>query len=290
MTDIPITVDGVSLNTLAFNVETLDGRLQFPSVRGANPEVPGMDGAIFVPNKDWDDKTITLKMWVRGAKTNGDLPVNNRNRLSQFRSNLKTLSQLFGKRHALLDIRQSWPDNTDVQWLGEVTDSFDLSASAMNPKAGFAVSIKVPGVFGQDVNTTDYASATGLTSGTTVTLSAYDGGTGPISDGIIVVRGAGTNPRLTNPDTGEWVQLNSTISTGTDWRLDCGSWDTRTGSSLGLAGGAGTNQVANTQFSGGGARFIRLTPKDGGPQLVLTGSGFNGSTQILARARRKFLL
>jgi hypothetical protein len=36
---------------------------------------------------------------------------------------------------------------------------------------------------------------------------------------------------------------------------------------------------------------MRLTPRpSGGPQLVLSGTGFGVNTQVLARARRKFIV
>lgn len=286
---IPMTVDGVRLDTLAWNIETLNGRLSIPGVRGEDPIVPGMDGAIFVPNKSYDSGLMTLQMWIRGSDVNGGIPVSS-SQMGEFRKNLDTITKLFTVRHRLLDIRQTWPAG-DIQWPAKVEQPWDFTASAINPRAKFAVELSIPGVFGQDVSTTDYSSATALASGVTLTMAAYDGMTAPVADSIIVVRGAATNPRLTNPDTGEWVQYNGTIASGTDWRVDCSLWETRTGVGIGLSSGAGTNQVANTQYAGGGARFMRLTPRaTGGPQIVLTGTGFGASTQVLARARRKFIV
>jgi len=285
---IPMTVDGVRLDTYAYNIETLAGRLTVPGVRGSNVTVPGQDGSVFTANKDWDDGNMVLKMWVRGCDVNGAVPVMS-SQMAEFRSNLAALSTMFGVRHRLLDIRQTWPAG-DIQWMSEVRDAYDLSATAVNPKASFAVNLEVPGVFGQDVSTSDYTSAGGLAPAVTLTLATYSGLTAPINDAILVVRGPATNPRLTNVDTGEWVQLNATIGTGTDWRIDCGLWTTITGSAIGLSGTTGTNQVVNTTFAGGGARFLRLTPKSGGPQIRLDGTSFNTTTQVLARAKRKYLL
>lgn len=284
---IPITVDGVRLDTYAYNVETLDGRLSVPGLRGEDPIVPGMDGAVFVPNKSYDSGKMTLTMWVRGCDVNGAVPTTS---TTEFRNNLDTLTKMFTIRHRLLDIRQTWPAG-DIQWNAQVVQPWDFSARAHNPMARFAVELMIPETFGRDVNTTDYSSATGLTTGVTLTMAAYAGMTAPINDSIIVVRGPATNPRLTNPDTGEWVQYNGTIAAGTDWRVDCALWETRTGVGIGLSSGAGTNQVANTQYAGGGARFMRLTPRPSlGPQLVVTGSAFGGATQVLARARRRFVV
>lgn len=288
---IPVTVDGVRLDTYAYNIETLAGRLSFPSTRGESPVVPGDDGSVFIPNQNFDEGNMTLQMWVKGSDVNGTVPGGSSS-MAEFRNNLIRLTKIFGIKHRLLDIRQTWPAG-DIQYLCKVVDAIDFSGNAYNRLAKFAVILKIPDVFGQDVNTTDYSSATNLTTGTTLTLTALDGGSAPISDSIIVVNGPATNPRLTNPDTGEWVQLNATIASGTNWRINCATWQTRTGSGLTVSSSdtAGTNQVANTQFAGGGARFMRLTPRDAGPpQLTLTGTGLGTNTQVLIRARRKFFL
>jgi hypothetical protein len=287
---IPITVDGVRLDTLAWNIETLNGRLAIPSVRGSDPIVPGDDGSVFIPNKNYDTGKLTLSMWVRGSDIDGLIPGGS-SKMAEFRKNLDSITKLFTVRHRLLDIQQTWPGPQTIQYKAQVVQPWDFSANAVDPRAKFAVELNIPGVFGQDVNTTDFSSATGLTTGTTVTINTHAGHTAPINDAILVVRGPATNPRLTNPDTGEWVQYNGTIATGSDWRIDCGLWETRTGVGIGLSSGAGTNVVANTQYAGGGARFIRLTPRSsGGPQVVLTGTGFSTGTQVLARARRKFIV
>lgn len=283
---IPITVDGVRLDTLAWNIETLDGRLSVPGLRGEDPIVPGLDGVVYVPNKSADAGSMTLTMWVRGSDADGLVPFGS-SQMAEFRKNLAALVTMFGVRHRLLDVRQTWPAG-DIQWMAQVVQPYDFSANAVNPRAKFAVELNIPQTYGRDVSTTDYTSASALTTGTTLTLAAYAGLTAPISDAILVVRGPATNPRLTNPDTGEWVQYNGTIATGTDWRIDCAQWDTRTGAAIGLAGAGGTIQVAGTTYAGGGAPFMRLHPRSGGPQLTLTGSGFGAGTQVLARARRRF--
>ncbi len=290
---IPLTVDGVRLDTLAYNIETLDGRLSFPATRGENPVVPGDDGSIFIPNRTYEDGIMTLKMWVRGCDVDGAVPGGSSQR-AEFRKNLQRLTRLLGAKHRVLDVRQTWPtDPITIQYLCTVQDAIDFSSSTFNPMAKFAVVLRIPDVFGQDVNTTDYTSATNLTTGTTLTLTALDGGTAPCRDSIIVVNGPATNPRITNPETGEWVQLNVTMASGTNWRLNCATWESRSGSGLtvGSADTAGTSRVAETSYGSGGARFMTLTPRDAGPpQLTLTGTAFSTNTQVIVRARRKFFL
>ena len=67
------SVDGVSLQTMAFNIVTLGGdRMAPPTVRGDNIVVPYRPGSVFVP-KMVDKHVITLGMWVTGANQDGSI-------------------------------------------------------------------------------------------------------------------------------------------------------------------------------------------------------------------------
>lgn len=281
---IPMTVDGTRLDTYAYNIETIEGRIGMPAVRGANPSVPGRHGSLYVPNKTFDDASIVLKMWVIGADVNGGVPTTE---MTEFRKNIDALMLLFGKRGSLLDVRQTWPAGVR-QALCEVRQAFDLSARAIQPQAKFNVSLDIPGTFWQDVSTSDYASATNLTSGTTLTMAAYDGATAPMEDHMLIVRGPATNPRLTDVLSGMWVQYNGTIATGTDWQVDSSIWSSRTGAGILFTAGGGSNAIASTTYGGGGPRFISLTARSGGPQVAFTCTSPGVATQVQARGRRKY--
>lgn len=73
--DVYWSVDGTSLQTLAYNIETWGGdREAPPALRGANNVVPGRVGAIWTA-KVPDSRIITLSMWVVGADSDGNVPV-----------------------------------------------------------------------------------------------------------------------------------------------------------------------------------------------------------------------
>src|SRR3982751_5668716 len=95
---IPMTVDGTRLDTLAWNIETITGRIGVPGVRGANAQVPGRHGSIFTPNKTYDEREFVLSMWVNGCDVDGLIPGGSSD-LAEFRKNVDTLSLLFGKRY-----------------------------------------------------------------------------------------------------------------------------------------------------------------------------------------------
>lgn len=282
---IPLSIDGTRLDTLAYNIETIDGRMGLPSTNGSNPPVPGRHGSLYVANKTFNDASIVLKMWVNGSDINGQVPGGS-SELAEFRKNIDALVTLFGRKTGLLDVRQTWPGGIR-QAFCEVLAAVDFSGRAIQPTGRFSVSLDIPAVFWQDVSTSDYASATNLTTGTTLTMAVYDGASAPMEDHLLVVRGPATNPRLTDPNSGMWVQYNGTIASGTDWQIDVGNWTSKTGAAL-LFGAGGTSVVGTTVYGGGGPRYLPLTPKSGGPQLTLTGSGLGTNTQVQARGRRKY--
>lgn len=69
-------IDGASLQTYAWNIETLGGdRMAPPRLRGADLTVPTRPGTVWTP-KVPDAKTITLGMWVQGSNADGTIPQN----------------------------------------------------------------------------------------------------------------------------------------------------------------------------------------------------------------------
>ena len=94
---IPITVDGIRLDTYAYNVAGLEGRLHVPGVRGANPVVPGRHGSLYVPDKTFEDNEFVLNMWVIGADVNGGIPTTD---MTEFRKNIEaaTIAPLARRR------------------------------------------------------------------------------------------------------------------------------------------------------------------------------------------------
>lgn len=86
-------VDGVSLQTHAFNITTLGGdRMAPPPVRGDDLRVPYLPGSVFVPRVP-DARTITLGMWVIGANEDGTIPQDETLRRT-FERNWRKLRQL----------------------------------------------------------------------------------------------------------------------------------------------------------------------------------------------------
>jgi len=86
-------INGVSLNTYAYNISTLGGgRTNVPALRGDNITVPYRRGEVFI-SKIADSRDITLGMWVSGNDEAG-LPPADGNIEAQWQANLDKLRNL----------------------------------------------------------------------------------------------------------------------------------------------------------------------------------------------------
>lgn len=100
-TEETVVVDGTTLNTLAYNIASLDGRVGTAATRGSNKKMPFRPGRLWKA-KSWDAKTELWGMWVRGADVNGV----NRSRTT-FNDNVETLMALFGVNHRTLSVTRT---------------------------------------------------------------------------------------------------------------------------------------------------------------------------------------
>lgn len=271
------TVDGVALNTTARMLELPEGLDATASVRGDNLTVPGRHGRVW-RQKRYDEANRVLRMWATGIDE------------ATLEANLDALIAMFAVRHRLLDVRRTRADGATRQMFAEVVDVVDPRVLIAYPYNGFLelnVSLRTPGAFWQDLATSDFTSAAGLTLPSTVAITTLAGATAPVEDAVIVVRGPIANPTVTDV-SGESVTLAGTLATGTDWQIDSSAWTSKTGAALGFGGG-GTDVLAATTHTD--ARLLPITPAGAAsPQLTLSGTGGAGAgTRLLVRARRKFL-
>lgn len=283
----PITVDGVRLDTLGYNVTGITYRV--PGVRSGEVRVPGLHGALPSYDEDFEEAGYTLSLWLKGADVDGVIPADS---VGQLRANLDTLLGLFGVRHRLLDVRETVATGVTRQALCQVRSSF---APEIDPGrlCQFKAELVIPGAFWQDPATADFAQA-GVTSGTTYTVTTLSGATAPVQDSKILVTGPAANPRVTDIATGHSVLYGGTLAAGSKWLINCETFASRVGASLTLASldTDGADAQALTSFTRP-SRYLTLVPDlSGGSRLVrasLTGSGFTGATSLAIRARRKFL-
>lgn len=286
--DFPITVDGVRLDTLAWNVESV--RRATPSRRTADAVVPGLDGVIPAFSEDYEAPTFGLTMFVRGTDPDGLIPGGGA--IARFRANLDELIHLFSRRWGLIDLRETVSAGVERQAWAKPVDTIQPEVRP-GAQGSFAVALLIPGAFWQDVAAVDWTQ-NGPSAGTAYEVVPLRDSTAPVTDAVVLVTGPVTNPTITDVASGGSVTLNAAVPAGAQWRLNAGTWATRTGAlGLGSADVAGADAQATTRWTGFGARFLTLNAsRDTGSRkvkIVVSGTGMTGATSISVRARRKFL-
>lgn len=282
----PITVDGVRLDTLAYNITTRTGWDVSAGVRGSNQVVPGRTGELYVPGKRREAGKMVLSMVIMGTDADGVRPVDG-NAYVQYRRNLDQLKLLFGKTHGLLDVQHSLGALGTRQAYCEVKKSLDPEMMGRNT-GEMVVLLENPATYWQDV--AELAIDTTNVSAGIKTWPALVGATAPIEDMRAVFRGPWVNPQITDTVTGHYIRLNSTLAVNEDWYIDCGLRVSRRGNLIGQNPLGGTNAAAVTQrvgvYSPG---YYALTPEAATVRYTLGGSGTTANSRFIANARRKFL-
>lgn len=292
--DRPITVDGVRLDTLAWNISKINRAVA--ARRSADQIVPGRDGVIASLNDNLEPITFGLEMFVMGTDADGAVPAAGRR--DTFRANLEELVHLFGKRHALLEVQETTSLGVIRRAMAKVQDAIQPDVSTIGSHGSFTVGLQIPAGCWEDVATSDFNTTLNAFPGTGVTIDVTNlqGATGRITDAIILVTGPITNPRVTDPNTGAYVEYQGALTAADKWRVNVGTWATRVGTTLTLGSldTGGTDAQAATRFGGtpNQAAFLPLVPVRSGTvrkvQVVVTGTGTTTATRLGIRARRKY--
>ncbi len=283
-----VTVDGLVLNTLAYNISTRAGRYTTPDVRTKNIELPGRHGTLNVRGKKFQQGQFVWTMWIRGANEDGSVPDNTIQR-RLFQQNLDLLLQVFTRRTGLLDIRQTLPDGSVRQCFGEVLAVVDPQSKSVQPMATLSVAITIPTAFWQDLTAITYTSSAGLSASQTLTLSPFIGATAPMEDLVWTITGAATNAKVQALESGAalnvdtWMQFNSTIPTMKTLTVDCSAWT--------VVGSVGFTPSTSNLVHVGSSSFISLPPgpQNTAPQVQWTASSVDSHTQITVVGRRKYV-
>lgn len=296
--DRPVSVDGVRLDTLAWNITKITRGTA--ARRSADVTVPGRDGALPSLNDNLEPVLFGLEMFVMGTNADGGVPPAGRR--DTLRTNLDELVHLFGKRHALLEVCEVGPGGIARRALAKVVDRIEPDLNAPGSSGQFTVSLSIPAGVWEDVATADWNGALGDAYNTPQEVTSLRGATERTTDAVILVTGPCTNPKVTDISTGAYVQLMHDLPAGSFWRVNVGTWASRYGSGLGLgsADTTGTDAQAITRYGGtpNQAAFLPLVPArvsaTDPARRVLVGlastNTFSAATRVSIRARRKYAL
>lgn len=283
-----VSVDGFVLNTYAYNISTLTGRLTTPDLRTKNIELPGRHGTLRVRNKKFQEGIYTLTMWVKGALPDGSVPTQKIARRLFF-ENVDILVQIFTRRTGLINIQQVMPDGSVRQCNGEVLATVTPESSSANPLAKFNVAFTIPDVFWKDLSPITWASPVGLPTSEILTLDTFVGATAPMEDLQFMVTGQVSQFKLQALENGNpleidcWVQYNSAITSAATVTLDSSKW--------GLSASSGTPSLANVAHSGSNF-WLSLPPgwQNSAPQLKWTCTNPDSHTKLTVTGYRKYVV
>lgn len=270
------TVNGVVLNTLAKNIDTIAGRLRAPAHRTGNLALPGMHGELWIPNKRYQANTIVLPMWVIGCDDDGAIPTGSTAR-REFFARVNELVGVFKSPSTLLDVRWTQPDGSVRQCWAESTAVFDFTADAA-PTGRVGVVLTIPGAFWQDVDESTQ-TFTGPTA--SVKPTKFVGATAPMEDMVYTFVGPRTNPGITFQD-GSWFQYQAALAAGQTLTVDSGEWE--------LSGVGFTPDYTKLVHDGADGNWGTLPPMPAAASVNLDGTATTAASSVTFQGRRKFLI
>lgn len=157
-------VDGVSLQTLAWNLTTWGGSKQgAPSLRGDDLVIPGRPGAVVMP-KTVESRTIEFSGWVIGWTPDGQ-----RADLDRAKRNWRMLRNLFVKGDRIVTVTRRWRETEggavlSASAVGQVVDAVEPNWSS--PGRGeftFPVYLADPFFYGPETSVSLAAGANAVT-------------------------------------------------------------------------------------------------------------------------------
>lgn len=258
-------VDGVSLQTYAWDIETIGGdRLAPPKLRGKDLVIPGQAGERWMP-KQVDARTITLGMWVIGTEEDGSAPTGSLYR--QWDDNFRKLRQLLWTPGRQFTLTKRF-----------YVDGVLKTASA---KAQFASGIipsmngRARGVFSVDLQLADpyFYSAERVINLSTGSQTVEVEGDAVTRNIKIHVDGPRLNPKIRNSTMGVEVEYHADLSSGDDLDIDVRAYSSVTDPGTGPA----FNSIGSIRHTGD-PNWLLLQPGDN--TVVVSSDTGIGSVQL----------
>jgi len=269
-TDTYWEIDGIPLQTMAYNIVTGGGNLWSPPpLRGEGIVVPYRPGAMWLPRQP-DVRTITLQMWVIGADVDGNVPASMPMR-QQFEAHLNMLQNLLWQPGRQFVITKRWKEGgSPVVKMASALGTYDGGfAPAMNggARATFSVDIRLDDPFFYGPEATVNFVATATSTQTVNILGDYE-----TTAMTLLLNGARTNPRLTNMTNQDYMHLQHTIGGSDTVLIDVNNWTARKNPSS-----TDVNVIKDIQHMGGkfwfslpkGSQQLRITSSSGSAAAVL---------------------
>lgn len=254
-------VDGVSLHTWAWAIETLSGRDGVPGRRGDNVALAYRPGALWVP-KALEPRQLSLALWVKGSDADGVIP--GAGARAQFRQNLEALKALFGvtERELVLTRRIQTLSTLLVQTgKAECVGTLDPNMRG-NTLAGLVVDLLMADPFwygAQVAPAVPLAGATIVNAGNVRARWMTVVFTGPFT----------TQVTLTNQTLNSWLKYTGTVAGGETITID-----TSTGAAVSSVAGNVQDKISHSGTVG----LLEFVP--GNNAMLLAAGGGSGNAVI----------
>lgn len=271
-TDTYWSVNGVSLQTLGFNIKT-KGDMEPPPLRGEDDMIPYRVGQVLNERLP-DSRTLPFKMWAIGMSEDGTQGAYGPR--AEYEKNYKKIRDLIWNQGRPVQLTKRWKDygSSVVKSATAIAVYQGGLGESMNGPArsefGFDLWLADPFFYGDDWETINFPA--NQTSVQTPTIL----GDYPTTIITLQVNGARTNFRLTNNTEGHWVNVNTIVNSATNVLLDIDQWTAKRSV-------APINDVIKGVTHFGHKHWLSLRP--GAQQLTLSSSAGTGTAVLKYKPR-----
>jgi hypothetical protein len=254
-TDTYWDVNGVSLQTLARNIETLAELDSPPEGRGENIVVPYRTGELFVP-KTMGSRILPFKMWVRGTDDNGRVT----NRKNQYDDNWRQLRNLLWGYGNQFTLRKRFRVGGVLRTaVAQAEFAGGLKPTMIGRNASkFQVDLKLADPYFYD----EAYTQVNLAASQVIAVA----GDAPTTDIVITALGARSKPRVRNAATATEVTYNNDLLVGDSAEIRIKEFRANL-----TKNGAAATRANATIIHSGAPEWLVLKP--GNNSITSTGSG-----------------
>lgn len=283
------TVDGFPLSTVAYDIRTWNGLDNIPGVNvsGSGSGTSGGTNGFFQMAQSHGEfwypqyytaSTKLLTMYVSSNDPNtGAAPTSIDLGRQNFDANLDTLSRLFGRRRNLSSVVRNMSNGTSRLALCTVSSTIEPSLIPIT-SGMITVELTIPDGFWRDATDTTLATLAAAFSGR---VTALDTATAPMNDMEFDIVGPVTNPRITDNESGSWVQYTGAVSGGNTLKIF--------NKTMSISG-VGFSPALSNMVHSGDSNWLTLYPTAAnGVNITFGGTGTSGATQLSLVGHKKFL-
>jgi hypothetical protein len=294
-TDETWTYDGVNLSNYASGVKindirTWQGMDNIPGVNvsgsttgSGNTGTNGMIQPAQTHGEFWSPQYFTaatklLTIVVSDASSSTGYPTSINQARANYDANLDALTLLFQRRRQLASVVRTLSSGQQRLALVSVMSVIEPQLIPVT-QGSLTVELTIPDGFWRDA--VDSTLAT-LSAGFSGVVTGMAGATAPMNDLNFIVTGPVTNPRITDNESGSWVQYNGTVAAGNTLTL--------VNTTMGASGTGFTPTLANVQHAGD-SNWLTLYPSqaNGGVNITFGGSATTGATSLQIFGHKKYM-